>query len=82
MGRERPAGVQRLLASGTTTLAGPIGRPSVRLAVERSGLKYAAGPRALTPGGPADFAVFADDGTCLVTVLDGRLVHRRRRPGA
>ncbi|WP_406303501.1 hypothetical protein [Streptomyces sp. NBC_00885] len=75
-------GVQRLLASGTTTLAGPLSRPAVRLAVERSGLKYAAGPRALAPGGPADFAVFAEDGTCLVTVLDGRLVHRRRRPGA
>ncbi|TQK52598.1 hypothetical protein FBY35_3041 [Streptomyces sp. SLBN-118] len=71
-------GVQRLLASGTTTLAGSLTRPSVRLAVERSGLRYAEGPRPLAPGGPASFAVFADDGTCLVTALDGRLVHRRR----
>nr|WP_223182790.1 MULTISPECIES: hypothetical protein [unclassified Streptomyces] len=74
-------GIQRLLAAGTTSLAGPFTRPAVRTAVARSGLRVVEGaspaPLALVPGAPAAFAVFADDGTCLVTVLDGRLVHRR-----
>ncbi|MER5700527.1 hypothetical protein ABT023_01005 [Micromonospora sp. NPDC002296] len=34
-------------------------------------------PPALAVGGRADLAVFADDGTCLATVVAGRLVHRR-----
>ncbi|NBE82363.1 imidazolonepropionase-like domain-containing protein [Micromonospora rubida] len=34
-------------------------------------------PPALDVGGRADLAVFADDGTCLATVVAGRLVHRR-----
>lgn len=80
-------GVQRLLARGTTVLAGPFIRPEVRNAVERSGIRWyerapdAAPPRTLTPSGVADFAVFAGaqgDGPCLVTVLDGRLVYRGR----
>ncbi|MFE0376456.1 hypothetical protein ACFW1M_12880 [Streptomyces inhibens] len=73
-------GLQRLLATGTTALTGPFTRPAVRTAVQRSGLVElpAGGPRALTVGGPAHFAVFADDGSCLATVLAGRLVHRRR----
>ncbi|WP_308377724.1 hypothetical protein [Streptomyces sp. ISL-98] len=77
-------GVQRLLARGTTVLAGPFTRPEVRTAVERSGIRrYDSAPRtprprALTPSGVADFAVFADDGRCLVTALDGRLVYRGR----
>ncbi|MEU8822048.1 hypothetical protein [Streptomyces sp. NPDC048636] len=73
-------GVQRLLARGTTVLTGPFVRPAVRTAVARSGIREASGPRprALVPSGVADFAVFADNGDCLVTALDGRLVHRRR----
>lgn len=73
-------GLQRLLAAGTTSLTGPFTRPAVRTAVQRSGLGELPGPRprTLTAGGPADFAVFADDGTALATVLAGRLVYRRR----
>ncbi|MFI6766397.1 hypothetical protein [Streptomyces sp. NPDC050355] len=73
-------GLQRLLAAGTTALTGPFTRPAVRTAVRRSGLAElpGPGPGALTVGGPADFAVFAADGSALATVLAGRLVHRRR----
>ncbi|WP_438487335.1 imidazolonepropionase-like domain-containing protein [Streptomyces sp. S186] len=91
-------GLQRLLAAGTTTLAGPFTHPAVRAAVQRSGLRQTNHPEradhpesaeaspsaspsaspALAPGARADFAVFAPDGTCLATVLSGRLVHRRR----
>ncbi|MEU9119646.1 hypothetical protein AB0C96_07265 [Streptomyces sp. NPDC048506] len=73
-------GLQRLLASGTTALTGPFARPAVRTAVRRSGLEELPGPRprTLAPGGPATFAVFADDGSALATVLAGRIVHRRR----
>ncbi|PNE36740.1 MULTISPECIES: imidazolonepropionase-like domain-containing protein [Streptomyces] len=87
-------GLQRLLALGTTTLAGPFTHPAVRTAVQRSGIRQTprtspvsparageaaeAPARSLVPGAPADFAVFAPDGSCLVTVLAGRLVHRRR----
>ncbi|WP_127361481.1 imidazolonepropionase-like domain-containing protein [Actinacidiphila soli] len=71
-------GVQRLLAAGTTTVAGPFTRPAVRSAVERSAIRVgAARPGALVPADVADFAVFAGDGRCLATVLGGRLVHRR-----
>jgi hypothetical protein len=31
----------------------------------------------LAVGARADLAVFAEDGSCLATVLAGRLVHRR-----
>ncbi|WP_414505978.1 hypothetical protein [Streptomyces sp. NEAU-L66] len=73
-------GLQRLLATGTTALTGPFTRPAVRTAVQRSGLAEPPGgrPRELTVGGAADFAVFAEDGSCLATVLAGRLVYRRR----
>ncbi|AKA04604.1 hypothetical protein SAZ_20660 [Streptomyces noursei ZPM] len=73
-------GLQRLLAAGTTSLAGPFTRPAVRTAVQRSGLGRSDGrpPAPLAPGARADFAVFAPDGSCLATVLAGRLVHRRR----
>lgn len=72
-------GLQRLLAAGTTSLAGPFTRPAVRTAVLRSGLRVTERPQApvLAPSCRADFAVFAEDGTCLATVLAGRLVHRR-----
>jgi plasmid stabilization system protein ParE len=68
-------GTQRLLARGVTALAGPFDRPTVHAAVERSGMRRSPAP-AVAQGGPADFAVFAADGRCLVTVLGGRLVHR------
>ncbi|GAA2319190.1 hypothetical protein OHT20_21545 [Streptomyces caniferus] len=73
-------GLQRLMATGTTALAGPFHRPAVRTAVERSGLQELARrtPRALVAGGAAHFAVFAEDGSCLATALHGRLVFRRR----
>ena len=73
-------GLQRLMATGTTALTGPFHRPAVRTAVERSGLRELAErvPRSLVSGGCADFAVFAEDGGCLVTALHGRLVFRRR----
>lgn len=41
-------GLQRLLSTGTTSLAGPFTRPSVRTAVSRSGLRDR--PAALAPG--------------------------------
>lgn len=72
-------GVQRLLASGTTALAGPFTRPTVRSAVQRCGIRVGPpGPRALAPDDAADFAVLAPDGRCLATVLGGRLVYRSR----
>ncbi|MGP3953017.1 imidazolonepropionase-like domain-containing protein [Streptomyces sp. 7N604] len=77
-------GVQRLLAAGTTALSGPFTRASVRTAVHRSGIRVlplplppGPRPRALTPSGAADFAVFDEDRGCLVTALGGRLVYRR-----
>lgn len=79
-GHSARRGVQRLLAAGTTALSGPFARPAVRTAVERSGIRVLPGarPMTLTVSGPADFAVFAEDGGALVTVLGGRLVFRRR----
>lgn len=73
-------GLQRLLATGTTALTGPFTRPAVRTAVQRSGLWELPGrrPRTLAVGGPAHFAVFAANGSCLATALGGRLVFRRR----
>ncbi|GGO53047.1 hypothetical protein [Streptomyces lasiicapitis] len=70
-------GVQRLLAAGTTALAGPFTHPAVRTAVARSGLRDCpvAPP---VPGGGADFAVLTPDGTCLATAIAGRLLFRRR----
>ncbi|MFD5033277.1 hypothetical protein ACFWM0_23135 [Streptomyces sp. NPDC058405] len=76
-------GVQRLLARGTVLIAGPFDRAPVRAAVDRSGIRWYPAPppavptRALIPAQAADFAVFAADGRCLATALDGRLVHRR-----
>lgn len=78
-------GLQRLLARGTTALSGEFRRPSVRTAVARSRIRvlhvqpgHPLPPRGLLPSAAADFAVVAEDGTCLATVLDGRLVHRRQ----
>ncbi|NGN65934.1 hypothetical protein G5C51_18790 [Streptomyces sp. A7024] len=79
-------GLQRMLAHGTTAVAGEFRRPAVREAVERSPLRQLT--RAGVPPRSADFAVFdvptqedlAAKGasTCVATVIDGRLVYRRR----
>ncbi|QCX78443.1 hypothetical protein C9F11_24135 [Streptomyces sp. YIM 121038] len=74
-------GLQRLLATGTTALAGPFTHPSVRTAVTRSGIKVvaAAPPEApLAPAASADFAIFTEGGTCVATAIEGRLLFRRR----
>ncbi|GAA1220105.1 hypothetical protein GCM10009665_07680 [Kitasatospora nipponensis] len=87
-------GLQRMLAHGTTALAGPFEHPAVRTAVSRSGLLVLAAPPAAPPfdgtfaalpggalaaEGRADLAVLAvADGRCLATVLGGRLLHRAR----
>ncbi|MFE0056767.1 hypothetical protein [Streptomyces sp. NPDC059003] len=70
-------GVQRLLSTGTTALAGPFTRPPVRTAVARSGLRVSPVAPPAT-GADADFAVLTPDGTCLTTVIAGRLLFRRR----
>ncbi|KAA6221077.1 hypothetical protein CP973_03005 [Streptomyces albofaciens JCM 4342] len=75
-GQSARRGIQRLLATGTTSLTGPFTHPAVRTAVARSGLRER--PGSLATGAPADFAVFGESGACLVTVLGGRLVHRGR----
>ncbi|WP_151771844.1 imidazolonepropionase-like domain-containing protein [Streptomyces abyssomicinicus] len=78
-GHSARRGVQRLLARGTTVLAGPFTRPAVAAAVARSGLHVAPSPPPpLRTSGTADFTVHAPDGSCLTTVLAGRLVFRRR----
>ncbi|MEU2562788.1 hypothetical protein ABZ626_26115 [Streptomyces longispororuber] len=74
-------GVQRLLATGTTALAGPFTRPAVRTAVTRSGITVTttAPPTGdLTPPAPANFAIQAEDQTCLATAVNGRLLYRTR----
>ncbi|MER6755408.1 hypothetical protein AB0I85_09580 [Micromonospora echinofusca] len=75
--RER---VHALLRLGVTAvLAGHLTDPALRAAVERSDLRVlaAAAPPALAPGGRADLAVLDADGACLVTVVAGRIAHRR-----
>ncbi|WP_419997095.1 imidazolonepropionase-like domain-containing protein [Streptomyces boninensis] len=80
-------GLQRMLANGTTAVAGEFRRAAVREAVERSPLRHLTRAGGLPPRA-ADFAVFAvrdeaalaEQGasTCIATVIDGRLVYRRR----
>ncbi|MEU4378671.1 imidazolonepropionase-like domain-containing protein [Micromonospora echinofusca] len=75
--RER---VHALLRLGVTAvLAGHLTDPALRAAVERSDLLVlaAAAPPTLAPGGRADLAVLGADGACLVTVVAGRIAHRR-----
>ncbi|KXK61828.1 hypothetical protein AWW66_11630 [Micromonospora rosaria] len=52
--------------------------PDLRAAALRSHVAVPAtpAPRVLTVGVRADLAVFAPDGTCLATVVAGRLLHR------
>ncbi|MEU0407297.1 hypothetical protein ABZ307_05635 [Streptomyces griseorubiginosus] len=72
-------GVQRLLAKGTVAVTGPLRRPAVIDAVHRSGLAIEPGPTEslLLPGADATFAVFHTT-ECVATVIQGRLLHRRR----
>ncbi|GGV27011.1 imidazolonepropionase-like domain-containing protein [Streptomyces spectabilis] len=78
-GHSARRGLQRLLAAGTTSLAGPFTHPSVRTAVTRSGIRVTtAAPTPLVPAAPADFAIFTEDGTCVATAIEGRLLFRRR----
>ncbi|WP_053651736.1 hypothetical protein [Micromonospora sp. NRRL B-16802] len=75
--RER---VHALLRHGVTTvLAEHLTDPVLRAAVDRSDLLVLSAPVPphLHPGGRADLAVHDADGTCLVTVAAGRIVHRR-----
>ncbi|SCE71055.1 hypothetical protein GA0070558_103222 [Micromonospora haikouensis] len=60
-------------------LADQVTDPGLRAAAARNGvaLLASARPPALVTGGRADLAVFADDGSCVATVVAGRLVHRR-----
>ncbi|WP_433314644.1 imidazolonepropionase-like domain-containing protein [Micromonospora sp. CA-269861] len=75
--RER---VHALLRTGVTAvLAEHLTDPALRAAAERSDLLLlpnAVAPT-LRPAGRADLAVHGVDGTCLVTVIAGRIVHRR-----
>ncbi|RAG84422.1 hypothetical protein DN069_17325 [Streptacidiphilus pinicola] len=74
--RER---VHALLLRGVTAVApGAFNDdPGLGPAAARVGLPVGM-PAPLVVGSRADFAVFAADGSCLATVLAGRLVHRRR----
>ncbi|WP_448318766.1 hypothetical protein [Streptomyces sp. CO7] len=81
-------GVQRLLARGTVMVEGPFTDPAIATIVQRSGMGVTRlGDRAaellprlleVAPVRNADFVLRAADGTCLATVLAGRLVFRRR----
>jgi hypothetical protein len=72
--------VHALLRTGVTAvLAEHLADPALRAAAERSDLLVlptAVAPT-LRPDGRADLAVHDVDGTCLVTVVAGRIVHRR-----
>ncbi|MGC4810211.1 hypothetical protein ACLQ29_06750 [Micromonospora sp. DT228] len=75
--RER---VHALLRTGVTAvLAEHLADPALRVAVDRSDLLVL--PAAMSPtlgaGERADLAVIAADGVCLVTVVAGRIAHRR-----
>ncbi|MBQ0904375.1 hypothetical protein [Micromonospora sp. U21] len=75
--RER---VYALLRRGVTAvLAENLADPALRAAVDRSDLLVlpAAVPPTLLRGGRADLAVLDADGACLVTVVAGRIAHRR-----
>ncbi|MEU8166493.1 hypothetical protein AB0B97_08235 [Micromonospora sp. NPDC049004] len=75
--RER---VYALLRIGVTAvLAEHLADPVLRAAVDRSDLLVlpAAVAPTLRPGGRADLAVHDANGACLVTVVAGRIAHRR-----
>ncbi|MFI7430357.1 imidazolonepropionase-like domain-containing protein [Micromonospora sp. NPDC049836] len=75
--RER---VHALFRLGVAAVPGThLADPALRAAAARTGLAVLdpAAPPELAAGRRADLAVFAADGTCLATVVAGRLVHRR-----
>ncbi|MEV4654601.1 hypothetical protein [Micromonospora sp. NPDC049301] len=75
--RER---VHALLRRGVTAvLAEHLADPALRAAIDRGDLLAlpTAVPPKLNRGGRADLAVHAADGACLVTVVAGRIAHRR-----
>ncbi|MEY9837020.1 hypothetical protein [Streptacidiphilus sp. EB103A] len=73
--RER---VYALLRSGATAAQpAAFADPELRAAAHRNGLATDGHTPTLAVGGRADLAVRAADGSCLATVLGGRLVHRR-----
>ncbi|MET8281347.1 hypothetical protein [Micromonospora sp. NPDC005174] len=74
------SGCTRLLRRGVTAvLVEHLAEPALRAAVGRSDLQVLA--QAVTPtllaGGRADLSVHDADGTCLATVVAGRIAHRR-----
>ncbi|SBT53413.1 imidazolonepropionase-like domain-containing protein [Micromonospora narathiwatensis] len=75
--RERVHALFRLGVAAV--LAAHVTEPGLRAAATRNDVVVlgAFRPPALVEAGRADLAVFADDGTCLATVVAGRLVHRR-----
>ncbi|MFI6344741.1 imidazolonepropionase-like domain-containing protein [Streptomyces sp. NPDC050560] len=75
--RERVYAMLRLGA--TAVLAEQVTEPALRDAARYGGVRVlsAARPPRLAVGGPADLAVFDDDGGCVATVLGGRVLHRR-----
>lgn len=75
--RERVHALFRLGAAAV--LAAHVADPALRAAAVRNDVAVfdAVRPPALVETGRADLAVFGDDGTCLATVVAGRLVHRR-----
>ncbi|MFU8853213.1 imidazolonepropionase-like domain-containing protein [Micromonospora sp. SL1-18] len=75
--RERVYALFRLGAAAV--LAAHLPDPALRAAAARGGVAVLdrARPPTLVPAGRADLAVFGDDGSCLATVVAGRLVHRR-----
>ncbi len=75
--RER---VHALLRLGATAVSAEhVTDPALQAAVTRSGLRTPVAPLTLglIPTARADLAVFDAEGECVVTVLAGRLVHRR-----
>jgi hypothetical protein len=75
--RERVHAVLRLGA--TAVLASRVTEPELLAAAGRTGVAVldVAHPPALVPSARADLAVFDADGTCVATILAGRVLHRR-----
>ncbi|MCQ4045173.1 hypothetical protein ACFOSC_05500 [Streptantibioticus rubrisoli] len=75
--RERVHAVLRLGA--TAVLADRVTEPELLAAAGRTGVAVLDVPRqpALAPSARADLAVFDADGTCVATILAGRVLHRR-----
>ncbi|WP_245712753.1 imidazolonepropionase-like domain-containing protein [Micromonospora nigra] len=73
--RER---VHALFRRGVAAVpAAHLADPELRAAAARNHVAVTADPPELVVGGRADLAVFTADGTCVATVVAGRLLHRR-----